>query len=90
MFGAPLGGTVIAGQYGFDCAALGSFWPLKGCGGFGRYLPSIVIVAPGDPGVPVFRWAPAGAQAKTVKVAANIDVLVFLLIAFPCIVSRLG
>ena len=30
---------------------------VNGCGGFGRYLPSIVVVAPGEPGVPVVCWA---------------------------------
>jgi hypothetical protein len=38
-----LGGTVSADQYGFDCAAFGLISPLNGCGGFGRYLPSIVV-----------------------------------------------
>jgi hypothetical protein len=50
-----LGGTTRAGQYGFDCAALGLIWPRNSCGGFGRYLPSMVVVAPGEPGVPVVR-----------------------------------
>ena len=36
MFGAPLGGTMVAGQAGFDCTALSSIWPVKGWGGAGR------------------------------------------------------
>jgi len=80
-FGAPLGGAVSADQYGFDCAALGSIWPLNGCRGEGKYLPSMVV-APGEPGVPVVCWAPAGTQAKAVKMAANINVLVLLSMAF--------
>jgi hypothetical protein len=55
--GTPFGGTISAGQYGFDCTALGLISPLKGCGGFGRYLPSMVVVAPGEPGRPVGCWA---------------------------------
>src|SRR5512132_1806835 len=53
MFGAPLGGTVSAGQYGFDCAALGLISPLNTGRGGGKYLPSMVVVAPGEPGTPV-------------------------------------
>jgi hypothetical protein len=51
--GAPFGGLTNIGQYGVDCAALGLITPSKVCGGEGRYLPSMVVVAPGDPGVPV-------------------------------------
>ena len=32
----------------------------KAGGGGGRYFPSIVVVAPGEPGVPVVCWALAG------------------------------
>jgi hypothetical protein len=34
--------------------------PPNGAGGFGIYLPSIVVVALGEPGVPVIRCAAAG------------------------------
>src|ERR1700746_2767599 len=53
MFGAPCGGTTRIGQYGVDCAALRSILPLNGCGGGGSWLPSMVVVALGEPGVPV-------------------------------------
>ena len=49
MFGAPSGGTTSAGQEGVDCPALGVIWPPNGGGGEGKYLPSIVVVAPGEP-----------------------------------------
>src|SRR5262245_28447924 len=52
-FGAPLGGTTRAGQYGVDCAALRSILPSNFCGGGGSWLPSIVFFALGEPGVPV-------------------------------------
>jgi hypothetical protein len=35
----------------------GEIVPPNGAGGFGRYLPSIVVVALGEPGVPVICWA---------------------------------
>src|SRR6476659_918598 len=57
--GAPLGGTTAGGQYGFDCAASRPISPPNFDGGGGRYLPSIVVVALGEPGVPVICWARA-------------------------------
>jgi hypothetical protein len=36
MFGAPFGGTIRAGQKGFDWAALRLITPPKGCAGLGR------------------------------------------------------
>src|SRR5215510_10679682 len=63
-FGAPLGGTVIDGQYGLESTALGLISPRNGCGGGGKYLPSMVVVAPGEPGVPVICWALTGTTAR--------------------------
>src|SRR5690348_15291128 len=62
MFGAPCGGTTRIGQYGVDCAALRSILPLNGCGGGGSWLPSIVVVALGEPGAPVICCAGADSQ----------------------------
>src|SRR4029453_3017507 len=58
--GAPLGGTTWAGQYGFDWLAPRLISPPNFGGGGGRYFPSIVVVAPGEPGVPVVCCAAAG------------------------------
>src|SRR6201993_4197215 len=58
--GAPLGGTTRAGQYGFDWLAWRLMSPPNFGGGGGRYFPSIVVVAPGEPGVPVICCAAAG------------------------------
>src|ERR1700747_642872 len=58
--GAPLGGTTRAGQDGFDWLAWRLISPPKFGGGGGRYFPSIVVVAPGEPGVPVICCADAG------------------------------
>jgi hypothetical protein len=60
MFGAPFGGTTSSGQYGFDWVALVLISPLNCCGGGGKYLPSMVVVAPGEPGTPVDSCALAG------------------------------
>src|SRR5690349_16195641 len=58
-FGAPLGGTTLGGQYGLDWSASRLITPPTGRGGNGRYLPSMVVVALGDPGSPVICWASA-------------------------------
>ena len=51
--GAPLGGTTVGGQYGFERSASRLMTPPNFAGGGGRYLPSIVVVALGEPGAPV-------------------------------------
>src|SRR5689334_5021471 len=48
--GAPLGGTTVGGQNGFDCSALKLITPPTFGGGGGRYFPSMVVVALGEPG----------------------------------------
>ena len=63
--GAPLGGTTVGGQYGLESLASRLIVPPNGAGGGGRYFPSMVVVALGEPGVPVVCWAPAGTQART-------------------------
>ena len=50
IFGASSGGTMRAGHAGCDCAAFSLIDPAKGCGGGGRWRPSIVVVACGEPG----------------------------------------
>src|SRR5271170_7041903 len=61
IFGAPFGGTTRAGQADFDWEALRLIWPWNGGGGGGKYRPSMVVVALGEPGVPVvcICWADA-------------------------------
>jgi hypothetical protein len=49
MLGAPLGGTTRAGQADLDWGALSSIRPSNFCGGLGSYLPSMVVVASGEP-----------------------------------------
>src|SRR5215471_923565 len=71
MLGAPCGGTTRAGQYGFDWLACRPISPPNFGGGGGRYFPSIVVVAPGEPGVPVFCCASVGTIVNTVNVATE-------------------
>src|SRR5262249_13345601 len=64
-FGAPLGGTTRIGQYGVDCAALRSILPSNFGGGGGNWFPSIVVVALGEPGVPVICCGSAGSVVNS-------------------------
>lgn len=57
-------------------------------GGGGRYFPSIVVVALGEPGVPVICWALAGAPARKTNraerdIAENVSVVVFIALCTP-------
>ena len=65
--GAPLGGTTLGGQYGLESSASRLITPPNFAGGGGRYLPSIVSVALGEPGTPVICWAAAGPPARAVR-----------------------
>ena len=51
--GAPLGGTTDGGQYGLESFAVSLITPPNFGGSGGSWLPSIVVVALGEPGVPV-------------------------------------
>src|SRR5512139_3865827 len=60
--GAPFGGTTRGGHQGVDCDALSLITPPNFGSGGGSCLPSMVVVAPGAPGVPVTCWANAETQ----------------------------
>src|SRR5262245_14329963 len=49
-FGAPLGGTTLAGQNGLESRASRSIVPPNFCGGGGSWSPGMVMVAAGEPG----------------------------------------
>jgi hypothetical protein len=51
--GAPFGGTTRGAHHGVDCEALSSITPPNFGSGGGSCFPSIVVVAPGEPGTPV-------------------------------------
>src|SRR5271157_6040333 len=72
MFGAPLGGTTRAGQYGVDCAVFRPIFPSNFCGGGGSCFPSMVVVAQGEPGGQFVCWA-APNCAKSAAVSATAD-----------------
>src|SRR6516164_5102573 len=71
--GAPFGGTTRAGQYGFDWSACKLISPPNFGGGGGRYLPSIVVVALGEPGVPVVCWAKVEPTVRARTAVDNIS-----------------
>src|ERR1700674_955834 len=80
-FGAPLGGTTLGGQYGVESGALRPILPPNGCGGGGRYFPSIVVVALGEPGTPLICWACAGATARAIRAMVESTIARALVIA---------
>src|SRR5215471_3861218 len=80
MFGAPFGGTTRAGQPGFDWSTLRLIWPSNFGGGGGRYRPSIVVVASGEPGTPVVCCAAAGADMVAPTNKATSPRRMFLLV----------
>ena len=51
--GAPFGGTTRGGQNGVDPEAVSLITPPNGTGGGGSWAPLIVIVALGEPSVPL-------------------------------------
>src|SRR5271165_3327872 len=63
--GAPFGGTIRGAHHGVDSEALSLMMPPNGGLGGGSCLPSIDVVAVGEPRTPVTCWAMAGATAKT-------------------------
>src|SRR5512135_1882287 len=74
--GAPLGGTTRGAHHGFDCRASSLITPPNLGSGGGSCFPSIVVVAPGEPGVPVTCWANAETQLRTRTLATEIRRLV--------------
>src|SRR5262245_31327280 len=65
--GAPLGGTTCGGHHGLESLALRLIVPPNFPGWGGKYLPSIVLVAAGDPGGGAFGCAPFLASAWASK-----------------------
>src|SRR5262249_32377578 len=68
--GAPLGGTTRGGHHGLEFLASRLIVPPNVGGGGGRYFPSIVVVALGDPGAAV-RGAGLAATGVRCGVAAG-------------------
>jgi hypothetical protein len=55
--GAPFGGTTRGGHQGCDSDALSFITPPNIGSGGGSCFPSIVVVAPGEPGTPLFEFS---------------------------------
>src|SRR5262245_8852802 len=56
-FGAPFGGVTRGGHQGLDCSAPSLITPPNFGSGGGSCFPLMVVVALGEPGVPVICWA---------------------------------
>src|SRR5438876_6481919 len=69
MLGAPLGGTMRGAHHAFDCRASSLITPPNFGSGGGSCFPLIVVVAPGEPGVPVV-WVCAWAEGVAAAIAA--------------------
>src|SRR5208282_4913687 len=67
--GAPLGGTTRGGHQGLESLALSLITPPNFGGGGGICFPSIVVVALGEPSVPVSCCAAAFPLAKRLAMA---------------------
>src|SRR6476660_3658728 len=67
--GAPLGGTTVGGHHGLESTALSLITPPNFGSGGGSCFPSMVVVAPGEPGVPVV-WICARAEGAAAMTAA--------------------
>ena len=77
MLGACLGGTTRGAHHGFDCRASSLITPPNFGSGGGSCLPLMVVVALGEPGVPVVcisALAKAVAARKASQHAAEPDV----------------
>src|SRR5438128_12533873 len=70
--GAPFGGTMRGAHQAFDCRALSLITPPNFGSGGGSCLPLIVVVAPGEPGVPVVCICALTEGAAAMTAAASI------------------
>src|SRR5437762_6520716 len=72
MLGAPLGGTTVGGHHGLESVAVSLITPPNFGSGGGICLPSMVVVAPGEPGVPVVCICAVAEGATAMTTAASI------------------
>src|SRR5262249_53620629 len=73
MLGACLGGTTRGAHHALDCKALSLITPPNFGSGAGSCFPLIVVVAPGEPGVPVISWPKDEGLARVKAEAAIAD-----------------
>jgi len=86
-FGALLGGTTVGGHQGFESLASSLITPPNCGGGGGSCFPSMVMVALGDPGVPVICWPMTGiaasmTQRRILKLPSDILLFSYLVLLF--------
>src|SRR5215510_12302224 len=90
MLGACLGGTTRGAHHAFDWRALSLITPPNFGSGGGSCFPLIVVVAPGEPGVPVVwiccAWRELAA-AKRMQVWILRETSVFMDIKLACFCS---
>jgi hypothetical protein len=77
--GALLGGTTMGGHHGFDSEAFSLMTPPNFGSGGGSCLPSMVVVALGEPSVPV---TPALSAARNGSRAAKLLTTLVVALAF--------
>src|SRR5712671_5270971 len=78
--GAPFGGTTRGAHHAVDPEAFSLITPPNFGSGGGSCFPSIVVVAPGEPGTPVTCWADAETQLKARRpMPANRLRLIFMM-----------
>src|SRR5436190_754314 len=70
--GAPFGGTTVGGQYGLESVAISLITPPNFGSGGGSCFPLIVVVALGDPSVPVVCICARTEGATAVMATASI------------------
>src|SRR5437867_13121942 len=71
MLGAPLGGTTVGGHHGLESVALSLITPPNFGSGGGSCFPSMVVVAPGEPGMPVVCTCARAEGATAITAAAS-------------------
>src|SRR5207249_12073122 len=72
MLGACLGGTMRGAHHGFDWRASFLITPPNFGSGAGSCFPLMVVVAPGEPGVPVVCTCALAEGAAAMTAAASI------------------
>src|SRR4029450_1150303 len=70
--GAALGGTTVGGHHGLESVAVSLMTPPNFGSGGGSCFPSMVVVAPGEPGVPLVCICALAEGATAMTAAASI------------------
>src|SRR4029450_13982675 len=85
MLGAPLGGTTVGGHHDLESVAVSLITPPNFGSGGGSCFPSMVVVAPGEPGVPVV-WICSARREP----AVTIQMQVWILVRMICLKGFIG